>query len=167
MLPNQSVLASSLFNAFDPDGGEVLSYFFVDRRLNANGGFFTLNGVRQASAQFFSVAANQLDQLRYVGASFGPDTEFIGIVARDSGGFSEAVNIPILTGALPVASGTDASLLESFKIDVAPLVSGTDSQGNSPDFYRLTDLSTNANGCLLYTSPSPRDRQKSRMPSSA
>ena len=24
-----------------------------------------------------------------------------------------------------------------------------------------------ANGCLLYTSPSPRDRQKSRMPSSA
>ena len=25
----------------------------------------------------------------------------------------------------------------------------------------------NDNGCLLYTSPSPRDRQKSRMPSSA
>ena len=25
----------------------------------------------------------------------------------------------------------------------------------------------NGNGCLLYTSPSPRDRQKSRMPSSA
>ena len=25
----------------------------------------------------------------------------------------------------------------------------------------------NAHGCLLYTSPSPRDRQKSRMPSSA
>ena len=24
-----------------------------------------------------------------------------------------------------------------------------------------------ANSCLLYTSPSPRDRQKSRMPSSA
>ena len=27
--------------------------------------------------------------------------------------------------------------------------------------------STHVNGCLLYTSPSPRDRQKSRMPSSA
>ena len=26
---------------------------------------------------------------------------------------------------------------------------------------------TNDNACLLYTSPSPRDRQKSRMPSSA
>ena len=27
--------------------------------------------------------------------------------------------------------------------------------------------SIKVNGCLLYTSPSPRDRQKSRMPSSA
>ena len=28
-------------------------------------------------------------------------------------------------------------------------------------------MTCEANGCLLYTSPSPRDRQKSRMPSSA
>ena len=28
-------------------------------------------------------------------------------------------------------------------------------------------LNVYVNGCLLYTSPSPRDRQKSRMPSSA
>ena len=28
-------------------------------------------------------------------------------------------------------------------------------------------LAATVNGCLLYTSPSPRDRQKSRMPSSA
>ena len=28
-------------------------------------------------------------------------------------------------------------------------------------------MATGANPCLLYTSPSPRDRQKSRMPSSA
>ena len=32
--------------------------------------------------------------------------------------------------------------------------------------YRRLFLETN-NPCLLYTSPSPRDRQKSRMPSSA
>ena len=30
-----------------------------------------------------------------------------------------------------------------------------------------SDALANINGCLLYTSPSPRDRQKSRMPSSA
>ena len=32
------------------------------------------------------------------------------------------------------------------------------------DFEALYE---HVNGCLLYTSPSPRDRQKSRMPSSA
>ena len=33
-----------------------------------------------------------------------------------------------------------------------------------PEKYNLRTLNIN---CLLYTSPSPRDRQKSRMPSSA
>ena len=31
----------------------------------------------------------------------------------------------------------------------------------------IKDAEQHANDCLLYTSPSPRDRQKSRMPSSA
>ena len=35
---------------------------------------------------------------------------------------------------------------------------------NQRETFTLFDKST---GCLLYTSPSPRDRQKSRMPSSA
>ena len=35
--------------------------------------------------------------------------------------------------------------------------------GKHPSFQLFHDLVT----CLLYTSPSPRDRQKSRMPSSA
>ena len=32
---------------------------------------------------------------------------------------------------------------------------------------QIESLATGTNTCLLYTSPSPRDRQKSRMPSSA
>ena len=38
----------------------------------------------------------------------------------------------------------------------------TDADGDG-----VIDGFTDTNGCLLYTSPSPRDRQKSRMPSSA
>ena len=34
-------------------------------------------------------------------------------------------------------------------------------------FEITTEGSVEIDGCLLYTSPSPRDRQKSRMPSSA
>ena len=33
--------------------------------------------------------------------------------------------------------------------------------------YVLVEMEMNDQTCLLYTSPSPRDRQKSRMPSSA
>ena len=32
---------------------------------------------------------------------------------------------------------------------------------------RVTEANLNYMGCLLYTSPSPRDRTRSRMPSSA
>ena len=35
------------------------------------------------------------------------------------------------------------------------------------DFEDLNEILQRMHGCLLYTSPSPRDRQKSRMPSSA
>ena len=37
----------------------------------------------------------------------------------------------------------------------------------STRFIQLRKFYPNKNNCLLYTSPSPRDRQKSRMPSSA
>ena len=37
----------------------------------------------------------------------------------------------------------------------------------SKSMERLATGKANANACLLYTSPSPRDRTRSRMPSSA
>ena len=43
-------------------------------------------------------------------------------------------------------------------------------EGSGADFEAIASQlveKVNANDCLLYTSPSPRDRQKSRMPSSA
>ena len=39
--------------------------------------------------------------------------------------------------------------------------------GNALTDDEIMELSRTINTCLLYTSPSPRDRQKSRMPSSA
>ena len=50
---------------------------------------------------------------------------------------------------------------------------GTGSAPSSPQYTfsksipASNNTATNYNICLLYTSPSPRDRQKSRMPSSA
>mgnify|MGYP003301234697 CR=1 FL=1 len=38
---------------------------------------------------------------------------------------------------------------------------------NNPSEDHMDNLKKLCDNCLLYTSPSPRDRQKSRMPSSA
>ena len=54
----------------------------------------------------------------------------------------------------PAATNLVTPLMDAF-MDSVPMVAITGQVG------------TGAIGCLLYTSPSPRDRQKSRMPSSA
>ena len=96
-------------------------------------------------------------------------------------GISLSVTEPVadlLPGAVPV--------INEFAASNASLID--DDNGNSTDFieifnagdtavnlagYSLTDDPDQpqkfvfSNTCLLYTSPSPRDRQKSRMPSSA
>ena len=52
-----------------------------------------------------------------------------------------------------------------FDIAVVPIVIDNEFMGAVVSLGFLKD--SNVGGCLLYTSPSPRDRQKSRMPSSA
>ena len=54
-------------------------------------------------------------------------------------------------------------------IDVSLICLGTmtwGEQNTQEDAFAQMDYALER-GCLLYTSPSPRDRQKSRMPSSA
>ena len=48
-------------------------------------------------------------------------------------------------------------------------IAGTEMEGKSIEALcaEHSDVPAVRNNCLLYTSPSPRDRQKSRMPSSA
>ena len=53
------------------------------------------------------------------------------------------------------------SIISQLEKDVAPWRKEWLSRG-----YKPTSMSSKK-PCLLYTSPSPRDRQKSRMPSSA
>ena len=48
-----------------------------------------------------------------------------------------------------------------------PVVYLLDGEGHFESVVGMIQQLSQVNGCLLYTSPSPRDRQKSRMPSSA
>ena len=65
-------------------------------------------------------------------------------------------------------AGTSTEILLSDLVDeadtVTPITKG-DSSTHKPRNYN--GFINHSSPCLLYTSPSPRDRQKSRMPSSA
>ena len=55
--------------------------------------------------------------------------------------------------------------MNSYKLDIA--YDGTNYHGFQKQKDKPTIQEKLEEACLLYTSPSPRDRQKSRMPSSA
>ena len=59
-------------------------------------------------------------------------------------------------------------LVEELDRIIADLTKLPDNLKNGIDLGRMKQLCAERRlACLLYTSPSPRDRQKSRMPSSA
>ena len=67
-----------------------------------------------------------------------------------------------------VINGTAGTL--KAKVDAVGAASGSAGSRTSAvdvSTYQSADLTTSGTGCLLYTSPSPRDRTRSRMPSSA
>ena len=86
-----------------------------------------------------------------------------------------------LRGATTASANTAAAMTEAVNELLDALISSNGLQGDqvlSATFSVTADLDAmfpaslarrrpGWDGCLLYTSPSPRDRQKSRMPSSA
>ena len=84
------------------------------------------------------------------------ETEMPGLMAlRDEFGASKPLKGARVAGCLHMTVQT-AVLIETL------VALGADVRWSSCNIY-----STQDQACLLYTSPSPRDRQKSRMPSSA
>ena len=86
-------------------------------------------------------------------AFFGTRTYDLGVVAIRIAGFEIRDQIAWVYG-----SGFPKSM------NVAKAI---ESGGGRPEDIRKMQLGEDYKPCLLYTSPSPRDRQKSRMPSSA
>ena len=73
----------------------------------------------------------------------------------------------------PVAAATLASHIEQIPVDAGAAIAGPCKTENLGIEKMISNLISNPNlrflilCCLLYTSPSPRDRTRSRMPSSA
>ena len=104
VVAREKVLASTLFNFTDADGDQPFSYLFVDRRPNQNGGYFEFKGQRMPSAVWFTVPANEINQLYYVGGTFGPQSENVGILAYDGFQWSDIVDVRVNTIPRPSAT---------------------------------------------------------------
>ena len=73
-----------------------------------------------------------------------------------------------LTRSASLASlATSGSLNSLNDDDVGPTKAIDENDLEQTNYYELLGLEKSGIGCLLYTSPSPRDQRGSRMPSSA
>ena len=169
---NQRRLASELFS-LDPDAeaaSPAQSFFFVDRRINANGGFFEFQGVRQTSGEFFFVRADQLDELFYVGASQGADIENIGIVGFNGFELGEVQDIAVQTQPSPVIATPTQTVRAGHFLNFATggtaNVSGTIPESDEPIFdfldsganiieYLFVDRRTNGGSFIFQGSEVP------------
>ena len=89
------------------------------------------------------------------------------VVFGNNSGFSSSLDLSTLDGTNGfVINGIDNSGRSGISVSGAGDVNGDGIDDLIIGAYRA-DPNGNRDACLLYTSPSPRDRQKSRMPSSA
>ena len=90
-----------------------------------------------------------------------PHGSLDGVIARKLGwskNLMEWISFNVLYLSIALVVIIIWSSLPFISLTIFLLISGI--------HFGLSDIS-NLSNCLLYTSPSPRDRQKSRMPSSA
>src|SRR5581483_9648277 len=65
-IPNQTLQASSLFTAFDPNGFAITEYQFWDRTSDSASGHLYFNGVQVADHTVLDVTAAQLSEVTFV-----------------------------------------------------------------------------------------------------
>jgi hypothetical protein len=88
---------TDLISVYDPDEYPITKYYLVDRANYASSGYLTLRGTRLASAQWHLIEAADLPAIRYVGGSWGPDSEKVGVMAFDGKKWSEVSEFSMLT----------------------------------------------------------------------
>ena len=133
--------------------------------------------------------ANPIDFVRFLtintGSEFNPDIFTVGGTAGTAQynlrGLGLGSTLTLLNGRRAVGAGSNASFVDINTLmpqiaverveilkDGASSLYGSDAVAGVVNHITRDDLvGAEVVFCLLYTSPSPRDRQKSRMPSSA
>ena len=142
----------------------------VTRGIDAASGWFDYLEVQNAVLSGVSISgdldANNINATGTIsGSTITGDVVNVEYLTVTTGDFTYISGTTITGNTLAATSGTFQSLAVTADLTISGDIAVDDINAdhitaNSGDFTELS-------GCLLYTSPSPRDRQKSRMPSSA
>ena len=144
VLIGQSVAASSLFTASDPDGNPILFYRFYDG--SPGDGYFALNGVAQPNATFITVSAANLANLTYVGGNT-PGSDMIYVLASDGETWSNQAITYVNSWLQPtdsapvVTTPSVQTVLLGQSVAASSLFSVSDVDGNPIVSYRFYDSS--------------------------
>ena len=125
---------------------------------------FTLGGENSLSGSTLNFTASAIGLPQIIGDDPLPDElAFSEEVNEADEGDSEQSSTEDATQAGTTAQGSVATDSVTSPSSTSDLVE----EGDDEVVPGTTATTTRTSTCLLYTSPSPRDRQKSRMPSSA
>ncbi len=142
----ESLDPTTLFSVDDADGNPAIRFMFADRAPNVNGGHFRFNGVRMPSGQFFTVEANQLAQVEYIGGRF-QQSENVAIRVFDGEFFSDIVDVRVTTLRNRFAPEVDVFNVNSGlgKVLAAEsLFRFSDQDGNTPKTLGFLDTGLDA-----------------------
>ena len=171
-LPNERLLLSTFFTAFDGDGDGISHYLVNDYSYDTldpatdGSGYLELNGERLDPATFHVLTAAEVASLYWVGAAVGPRPEIVGVQAYDGYEFSRITDLDIITGTLPVVTGTDSSVQAGHYLNLltggsspisgemapglGPVIDFFDPDGDEIEIVGLVDRASNGNGGGFY-----------------
>jgi hypothetical protein len=136
----QSLMPS--FTVTEPDGDPIKYYRFFDGNSSSTSGYFTVNGVRQNAGQVITVAANQINTVRFVGGSTAT-TDRVFMAASDGSAWSNWNSFDITTqqaNRAPVLSASNQFVNTSQSI--IPTFTVTDPDNDTITGYYFYDYNT-------------------------
>ncbi|MEE2642142.1 MAG: M10 family metallopeptidase [Planctomycetota bacterium] len=145
---NGSVRASLLFDYSDLDENPLAKVRLYDSNGLDQSGFFTVDGVQQNAGQWFEVAADELDSVRYH-AGLIVANEIVNILAYDGGFWSEPTSARVFTVdpnlRPPEVETFDSTVLGNENILARTMFVASDFDGDPITRYRVKDQKSNVN----------------------
>ena len=148
-VPGAKAPGTPILTFGDADGDLVTEFMFVERSFNANGGHFIFRGDRLPPATWFTVAADELDELEYRGGEFGPQNESIGVRAFANGVWSEVDEFQLTTlrnEFAPELNLVNAKARTGAVFLLESLFTWTDGDNDMLQTIRLYDTGDDPNG---------------------